>query len=804
MRTSRAKSAVFHRECGSLDTLPWPPGRTLRASVLLAAFLQLLIAVATTPRVQAQSALEAALPGEPAAPLPLVYEQLDIEVRDQTVTFVLEQHFRNDHPVPVEGRYLLHTEEGAHVSGFSYWNGEQEIVGEVFEREEARAVYEQVTGLGRDPGLFEQLAEGTFSFRVFPIAPGETKRVRVRYSNWLPLHGDRALVRAPVHGATTRVRARLLDTRRIVALDSPTHTLAIDSQDATTCALTATPKRSDADHLEIAYRIAARPLQLHAAVHRDPGQDGYVRLSLATPGEQPAAQPAREVTLVIDRSGSMAGAPLEAARAAAARVVEQLTERDAINVIAFDDKAEALFRKPQKLEPATRKKALQHIAQIEPRGGTEIARAVSLALSSQNEGGALHQVLLLTDGQSDAQAAERAVRGGDPSARLFTVGLGDGVDKATLALLAEVRRGRFVFIPDSQAIEREVTRLLAQIARPLLTDLTLETEGATLSDVYPRRLRDLFVDDELCVHGRISADEASEAGVLVAHLHGKLDGEPFIASARIPVGPGSEHQAVGAGWARARTDDLLMLYASGDSNQAQVDEVIELALAYDFVTPFTSFLAIPASELTGETARSLSAMRAEKRRIKQLHADALALSRTAMPPGDPVLSVRAPRSARSVTARFPFGLTLSLGWDALTERWLTRFLVPHEVTDGPYRVEVQIEHADGMRERGWVEYVIDSQIVLTLDARNVPGGVLLRALSDEPLAEVRVLVDGRVISLRAASEGCFYAFAPLAPGVHKMRVVGRDRAGNEQTLEREVEVRDAEDTQSLPEEVVCR
>ena len=142
--------------------------------------------------------LEGAGPNFAATALPVVYEAVRVEIDEQHARVTLEQHYRNPSSERLEGRFLFRTGEGARVNGLRYWNGEQEIVGEVFEREVATQVYEEVTGTGRDPALFEQVGEGVFSFRIFPIEPGETKRIEVRYDVWLPAHADRVELRVPV------------------------------------------------------------------------------------------------------------------------------------------------------------------------------------------------------------------------------------------------------------------------------------------------------------------------------------------------------------------------------------------------------------------------------------------------------------------------------------------------------------------------------------------------------------------------------------------------------------------------------
>lgn len=751
-------------------------------------------------RGDAQSTLEAASPARPSSPLPIVHEAVRVEVRDQTAQVTVEQHFRNDTSERLEGRYLFHTGGGARVHGFSYWNGEVEIVGEVFERESAREIYEDVTGFGRDPGLFEQVAEGTFSFRIFPIEPGEVKRVRVRYDVWLPLHGDVVSLKVPLSTPDARVGVHLRDGRGMESIDSVTHEVKIERSSSSEASISARRLGSGSEVFELRYRVRTRPLTMSAAMHRDEGHDGYVRLHLATPArvEETEITP-KDVTIVIDRSGSMSGDPLEHARAAAAHVVRALGLRDRVNVVVFDHEAEALFPEPREVSDEIRALVLRRIERLESGGGTDIARALRAALRAQNRDDRPNVVLFLTDGQSDAQEALLALAEDVTDTRVFTVGLGSGVEKPLLSRIAATKRGRFVFIPDVRSIETEVARLFAQIAAPLLTDLVLTTDGAPMVDVYPRTLPDLFVDDELRIFARV-VDGGTAAMEVRATLRGRLSGRPFVAEAFIRTDGALSDAAVGRGWAETRVQDLLEEIALRGESEELTSEVIDLALAYDMVTPYTAFLAIPASELTETAARTLASARERKRLIREAHPDAVALSRSQMPPGDPVIGVRAPRTARSVSAVFPFGLVLDLQWDDFTERWTSRFLVPNDVADGVYEVQVLIVHADGAVERARTEYVIDSAAQgVTFDVVALSEGIFVRVQSDEPLREARAVLDdgSEAVSLRRSGvPGCHFAVLPTTRGRHTLRVGATDLARNEV-----LEIRDVDTSNVQPEAI---
>jgi hypothetical protein len=109
--------------------------------------------------------------------LPLVEERLTVVIDGQHATTTLLQAYQHGNAGQIEGRYRLRPGFGSRVEGFAYWNGETKIVGEVFERQTARRVYENVTTRRRDPGLLEEERARSF---MFPIQPQEKKRVEVR------------------------------------------------------------------------------------------------------------------------------------------------------------------------------------------------------------------------------------------------------------------------------------------------------------------------------------------------------------------------------------------------------------------------------------------------------------------------------------------------------------------------------------------------------------------------------------------------------------------------------------------------
>jgi Ca-activated chloride channel family protein len=761
---------------------PLARSSTILLAGMLAAFPGIALAQSELAAITAEGT-------DASADLALVRETLNIHIDQQHARTRLHQVFENRTQGRLEGRYHLQVGEGARVTEFAYWNGEQKIVGEVFEKQIATQIYEEVTGLGRDPGLLEREGEGAFSFRLFPIEPGEHKPVELVWTQWLRREGDVVAYRVPV-ASNSAIEMRITDDRGIAEVTSATHTLEVEGVGTEHVTVRARGRDSSGE-LAVRYRVRGQDWAVSALVHRDAGHDGYLVATLATPpGLTETDVVAKDVTLVLDRSGSMSGEPLRRARLAAQAVVARLRAGDRVNVLAFDDDVDMLYPVPQPLTDAVRTAADGYIGQMTEGGGTNIALALERALAAQHGAGAAagatsgtderpHVILFLTDGQSDAQAALEIARKDAGDARVYTIGVGSGVEKPLLSRLAAMKRGRFTFIESPETIESKVSRLYAQISEPVLVGLSIDVEGARLARTYPRTLPDLHHGDELVISSRIVGQ-----GPVTVTVRGERNGAPVAFTRQLELPASAQRPWVGGMWAQARVDDLLEEIALYGETDELKNEVIDLAVAYDFVTQYTSFLAIPESELTDGARDALASARERKQQILAAHKDAVALSRSAMPPGDPILQVRAPASARQVTAYFPFGLVKDLAYEPDAEHWRVRFLVPKGVTDGVYQVKIVIVHTDGTVEVARIPYTIDSnEPDFEIVTEEVDSGVLIKVVTAEParLVTVTAVDDPRVrVELADQGDGVhFELLVPLAPGVHRMRIVVADEARNE-------------------------
>jgi Ca-activated chloride channel homolog len=146
--------------------------------------------------------------------------------------------------------------------------------------------------------------------------------------------------------------------------------------------------------------------------------------------------PSVAMALVIDRSGSMTGLPMEMAKAACKATVSTLAPDDVLEIIAFDSTPVRYV----KMQPARYRSRIENdVLRIQPGGGTEIFPALDMAYQDISVVQARKKhVILLTDGRAPTQGIKDLVQAMlAESITVTTVGLGEGADGDFLRMLAD-------------------------------------------------------------------------------------------------------------------------------------------------------------------------------------------------------------------------------------------------------------------------------------------------------------------------------------------------------------------------------
>ncbi len=561
----------------------------MRTLVLAVAF------TATAAPLAAQGWIE---PITPIRPVPIgrvekVRTAVQVAVTGRVARVTVEEWFRNGGPRLDEAAYLYPLPGEAVFTDYSLWQGDQELRGEMMDAGQARSIYETIVRQRRDPALIELAGHGLVRARVFPIAPGETRKITLRYTQILDRVGDAWRFRY-AGGPVTAPRSFRLATDSGTAFGdpySPTHQVHTTRHDRS-LEVTLADSATTGD-VELYLPLAARTVGLSLVTHRPPGEDGYFMLLLAPGAAADAAALHRDVVAVLDVSGSMSGEKIAQAQAALIQVLGTLRTGDRFRLVAFSNGVRRYRTEWTPLTPESRRDAETWVRGLEAEGGTNIAGALDEAFSQPPADGALGVVVFLTDGLPTVgeQSPEKIADAADQrrgAFRVFSFGLGFDVNTYLLDRLTERARGATEYVRPGGNIETAVGDLAAKLASPVMTDLTLSADGAELYDVQPDRLPDLFASDEVVVFGRYRGAGNGERTVTVSGRRGGRT-ERFSAGADFST-EAPQARYIEQLWAARRAGALAQEIRLHGPNTEVLESLKRLALRYGILTEYTSYL----------------------------------------------------------------------------------------------------------------------------------------------------------------------------------------------------------------------
>ena len=276
-------------------------------------------------------------------------------------------------------------------------------------------------------------------------------------------------------------------------------------------------ERLDRDFI-LRYRLGGDSVRTSLSVHPDEDEkgEGTFALTVIPPEFEKIQKPAgRDVVFVLDRSGSMGGWKMVAARRAVGRMVETLGPEDRFLILAFDDKCEGPSRLPaEALVAATdhhRFVAAEYLAGLESRGGTEMAAPLRTAASllSRQETGRDRWLVLVTDGQvGNEDQLLRVLAGQSAGLRVLTLGIDQAVNEGFLRKLSALGEGGGVceLAETEERLEAALETIHRRLGSPALRGLRVVPEGKGFQvlqeTLVPARPPDLHAGAPVLLLGR--------------------------------------------------------------------------------------------------------------------------------------------------------------------------------------------------------------------------------------------------------------------------------------------------------------
>jgi Ca-activated chloride channel family protein len=240
------------------------------------------------------------------------------------------------------------------------------------------------------------------------------------------------------------------------------------------------------------------------------GRVGHARLQAGAPGETlvllevrgadtaGGAPPPINLSLAIDRSGSMRGGRLQNAINAAIAAVDRLRDGDVVSVVAFDT-GTSIVVPPTTVAGGVRERTAAEIRRIALGGDTCISCGIDAALSQlERTTGKVSRMIVLSDGLPTAGTRdeqgfrELARRARDRGATVTTIGVGVGYDERILGAIAQEANGQHYFVENdatlAKAFEAEAEALGATVASEAEAVVEL-APGVEVEQIFGRSFR---------------------------------------------------------------------------------------------------------------------------------------------------------------------------------------------------------------------------------------------------------------------------------------------------------------------------
>lgn len=592
--------------------------------------------------------------------LPLEAMEVHARAVGLDVRIDLRQSFVNTLSEPLEATYIFPLPDRGAVTGFRLRVGERVIEGVIDERGQARRAYDDAIRAGHRAAIAEEERPDVFTVRVGNLMPGQRASIELdlvgalalerneatfrfplvvapRYIPGLPLPGesvgdgvasdtdavpDASRISPPVllPGYPNPVRLKLrvdIDPAGLPMrqLRSSLHAVVEGGGEGGARSVELRPgERLDRDFI-LRFTLGDGAVATSLVVAPDREGDGASFALTLVPPEVTGGERPRDVVLVLDRSGSMGGWKMVAARRAAARLVDHLSEQDRFAVLAFDDRIDVPRGLPADALAAgsdrNRFRAVEFLAGLEARGGTEMAEPLGRA--AQLLGGGYRDreriVLLVTDGQVGNE--DQILRELGPQlrgARVFAVGIDRAVNAGFLGRLADLGAGGFELVESEDRLDEVMDRVQRKVGTPVVTELSLAGDGLDLEpdSVAPRRLPDLLAGSPVVIRGRLRGRPSGGALVVSG-----ADRSGASWRQRVPARIGAASGPEAPLWARAAIRELEDLYAVGGADGKLAGRIVELSRRFSVLSRFTAFLAVDRSEKVnpgGELHRTTQAV----------------------------------------------------------------------------------------------------------------------------------------------------------------------------------------------------
>ncbi len=554
-------------------------------------------------------------PPVPVNPFPLEVksEKVGVNIEGQAATTAIDQVFYNPDNRRLEGYFLFPIPKGATLSDFSMFINGKETPAELLDADKARKIYEDIVRQMRDPALLEYSQQGLFKVRIFPIEPRSETRIKISYSQLLESDAGTMEYIYPLD--TKKYSAKPLQNLSLLVnieansdlktVYSPTHEVEVIRKGSKQAKVgfEAAKVKPDMD-FKLYFNTDNQAIGASVLSFKPRKKDGFFLLTF-NPGiaEQEQEIAEKDITFVLDVSGSMSGEKLEKAKESLLFCVNNLNKGDHFNIVRFSTEARSLFEDLELADKGNIAEARTFIEDLKAIGGTNIDEALETALSAKSRKDRPYMVVFITDGKPTIGVTEeddllkKLKENNSENTRIFTFGIGEDINTHLLDKITEHTKAFRSYILPDEDIEVKISNFYTKVSSPVLTDLKLGfSRNVSVFQTYPKDLPDLFRGSSVTVLGRYDNKGSDNVSVM---LSGKVNGQSksFKYEASLSDDTHEKHDFIPPLWASRAVGYLLDQIRLHGEDKELVEEVVNLAKEYGIVTPYTSYLILEDEEM---------------------------------------------------------------------------------------------------------------------------------------------------------------------------------------------------------------
>lgn len=555
--------------------------------------------------------------------IPGLKTRVKFNINGMLVRARVEQEFHNNSEHWINTTYVFPLPHRAAIDTLQVKIGAREIQGVIQPKAKARKIFQQAKTQGKKAALLQQHKADVFSTDIANIAPGESIKVQIEYQHLLDYQQGQFSLRFPLvavprykpaskpvavmqgftphnsfFGAPEYIAEFSPDVsahkvEMDIELDaglateqihSSSHSLHIHSINTRQYQITLDNNAVADRDFTLSWRVdtAAVPQSADFVEYFQQQQYGMLML-LPSQAEQQTSSLPRQVTLVIDTSGSMAGESIRQAKQAIKAALDTLSDQDSFNLIAFSSQPRAIFQHPRIANHHNKSLALRQIEQLEANGGTEMASALQLAFAQATDESYLPQVIFITDGSVDNEEyLFHLIKNSRGQNRLYTVGIGSAPNSLFMQYAAQSGKGTFTYIASAQEAKNKIQGLFKQIQQPVLANISSSFPAGT--EFYPKQIPDLFAGQPLLVFYK------SPVAMQDIQLTGQLPHSIWQQSHTL--GAGKQQAGLHKLWAKAKIRDLTLSHRQYAQQDFVRQQITQTALQHQIISKYTSLVAV--------------------------------------------------------------------------------------------------------------------------------------------------------------------------------------------------------------------